>query len=306
MERRALRTLLSQGAAGGAVGTFLSTFIAIIYFTEYGFEIVLLFPFSLLVGMVMGTATGFVIWISQKVINQNLKVPSRIVISILFTIFLSVLFTVLLSATLQARAENPSGYRFLYHILFATPIGMLAGSRVRPWRLIARGINGGSMTRVLFKRGPIRISQTIKELGLTGLPLRVASLLALMVSCLLAAFYFSLLWWERASFKTFVDLTESLLATAYFGLTCAVSFTERRKLDVLIISALNVPWAIWMLKTDTPDPNPFALLLVTIFIICWLLFMTGMIGFPEKGSLQVEYGRTEIRFGKQQWVKETQ
>ena len=257
--------------------------------------------------MVGGAAAGFTIWIAQKVIDRNLRVLWRLIIATLFTEALSVLLIIFVLGTLEAEAENSFGQRFVFHILFATPIGMLAGSRVRPWRLLARGVNGGSMTRVLFRRGPIRITQPVTELGFTGLPLRAASLLALMISWLLVACSLTWLWWGWASLNTLEDLTEYGLVTAYFGLTVAVSFTERRKWDVLIIAVLlNVPWATWMLKTDQPEPNAFALLLVSIFVICWLLFVAGMIIFPQKGSLQVEYGRTEIRFGKPQWVRESQ
>ncbi|HKY26713.1 MAG TPA: hypothetical protein VJM12_02070 [Pyrinomonadaceae bacterium] len=307
MERRSIRTLLSQGAAGGACATFLCTlFLIAVAYPDEGLVWILVFPVSLAFGMVAGAAAGFAIWISQKVINRNLRVPSRILISTLFTLGLCVLF-ILSLGTIGAAAENSFGLRFVFHILFGTPIGMLAGSTVRPWRLIARGINGGSTTRVLFRRGPIRISQPIRELGFTGLPLRAASLFALMVSWLLVTCVLNSVWRGSASLNNLEVLTEFLLATAYFGLTVAVSFTERRKWGVLIIAVLlNVPWAIWMLKTDQPEPNAFALLLVSIFIISWLLFVTGMIVFPEKGSVQVELGHTEIRFGKQQWVRESQ
>lgn len=307
MGRRSIKTLLSQGAAGGVCGTFLLLCVMVLsYPNVYNYLPAVVLPFYLLVGAAIGTTAGAAIWALEGGVERNWRILSRVAISTLFKLPLFVLLSYI-----QKFDSKTLFYRSTAVVLFGLSILLLTSSNIRPWRLIALGTAEPLRLKMLFNRGPIRISRTIEELKdsfLTGLPLRAASLFALMASVLLAIASLSFFWWDQGSYQNIADLTNSLTAIAYFGATVGVSFAARSKLLVLVMAAVvNVPWAVWMLP-DGPNPHSFlATILVLFFLGLWLVFVTGIVISPvKKGELQVEYGHTEIRFGKQQWVKESQ
>ncbi|HET6892515.1 MAG TPA: hypothetical protein VFH31_15535, partial [Pyrinomonadaceae bacterium] len=230
---------------------------------------------------------------------------SRVAISTLFKV---PLFLLLSSA--QKFEQRTLFYRYAAVILFGLSILLFTSSNIRPWRLIARGTIEPLRLKVLFSRDSIRISRTTEELRhsfMAGLPLRTASLLGLMVSVLLAIVSLSFFWWDLWTYQGVQDVNERLVMVAYFGVTVGVSFGVRRKWLVLVMAAIvNVPWAVWMLPSGPSNDSAGATILVFCFFYLWLLFVTGIfLSQPKKGELQVEYGHNEIRFGKQQWVKES-
>lgn len=317
MERRSIQTLLSQGAAGGGCGAFLiNLFLVALYSNEYDFILVILFPIGLVISVATGAAAGFVIWISEKIIKRNLRVPSRIVVSFLSVLVLSLLQRILLFGSLEAEPGIPVGYLFVSHVVFAIPIGMLAASRVRPWRLISRGFDARPRRKVLFRKDSIRISRTIQELKfsfLTGLPLRVTSLLGLMLSLLATASFLSFFFvnwraedWELVSHLV-DDFIQCVFITVYFAATVLVSFTPLHPWRVLGMAfVLHVPLVAWIINNFGFEPlNNVWTFFTSVFIGLWLLFITGLFIPTNQGPLQVEHGHTEIRFGKQQWVKES-
>lgn len=308
MGRRSLKTLLSQSAAGGALGCFLMLCGKVVWHPSgYNFFVVLFFPIYLFYGALVGISAGTVIWVLQKLCKISLRLLFRVVIAVLFTtLVLAVLFGEGISIDQQSLIW------FIPGISLGLPIGMLTGSNVRPWRLIACGTAAPPKLKVLFSKGPIRISRTTEELGgsfLMGLPLRVASLVGLMVSLLLVACALSFLLWDDWWDGNPTKLIEPLFATAYFVATFCVSSTIRRK-SLLLTAALllNLPLFVWMVESQgrSTDIN-YVINIAGVFIGFWLLFVLGAVALPKnKGQLQVEYGHAEIRFGKQQWVKESQ
>ena len=308
MERRSIRTLLSQGAAGGACGTFLLLCVTVLsYPGTYNYLPAVFLPFYLLLGAGIGTAAGLLIWTLERGFERNWRILWRVAVSTLFK--LPVFF---LLSYAQKFEQKTVFYRYTAAILFGLAILFLTSSSIRPWRMIARGTSEPSRLKILFNKGPIRISRTIEELReaiLTGLPLRAFSLVALMISVLLAIGSVSFFWWGQWSYQTMQDLSDRLVLVAYFGTTVGVSFAARSKWFVLVMAAaINVSWTFWMLPHGAQTPGAAgATIVVSLFFYLWLLFVTGIfVTSVKKGELQVESGHTEIRFGKQQWVRESQ
>ena len=307
MKSRSGKTLLSQGAAGGACGAFLLLCVMVLsYPGAYNYLPAVILPFYLLLGAGIGTAAGVLIWVLESGVERNWRILSRVAVSTLFN--LPVFF--LLSYG-QKFEQKTVSYRYTAAVVFGLTILLFTSSNIRFWRMIARGATGPSRLKILFRRGPIRISREIEELRdavLTGLPLRAFSLFALMVSALLAIGSFSFFWWGQWSYQSMQDLTDRLGLIAYFGATVGVSFAARGKWLVLIMAAVvNVPWFVWMLPNGPTSDAAGATLVVSLFFYLWLLFVTGIFVTSVKtGELQVEYGHTEIRFGKPQWVRESQ
>ena len=307
MERRSIRTLLSQGAAGGACGTFFLLCVMVLsYPSFYNFLPAVLFPFYLVVGAAIGTIAGAVIWTLESGVERNWRILSRAAISTICKLPVFVLLS-----NIQKFDEKTLIYRYIAAIVFGLAILLFTSSNIRPWRMIARGIPAPLRLKILFSGGPIRISRTIEELKeavLTGLPLRAAGLFALLVSVLLVIGSSSFFWWDLWSNQTLQDLSDRLTLVAYFSATVGVSFAVRNKWIVLALAAaVNAPWFVWMLPHGPNSDAAGATILVSLFFYLWLLFVTGIFASSvKKGELQVEYGHIEIRFGKQQWVRESQ
>lgn len=305
MGRRSIKTLLSQGAAGGAWGCFLMICGLILAFPNANnFLWAFVLPICVVCGVGIGAGAGAAIWALEGGVERNWRILSRLAVSILFTIP----FFVLLS---YGQESHDRALLSAAASVFGLSILLFTSSNIRPWRLIARGTAEPLRLKILFSRGPIRISRTIEELGhslLAGLPLRASSLFALMVSLLLGANTLSFFWRDQWSYQSLQDLNEVLAATAYFGATVGVSFAARSKWVVLAMAAaINAPWAAWVLPDRQSIDTFLPTILVFFFFALWLLFVLGIVFSPvKKGELQVEYGHTEIRFGKQQWVKESQ
>src|SRR5262245_56007078 len=153
----------------------------------YNFLYLALLPFYLFVGTLNGFVAGSIIWLSKKLLRRNSTIL-RIEIGTFFSVILFIGWSLILIE--EPTIQRPLIYRFASVAACGLSIGLLTGSNIRPWRLIARGRTVAPRLKVLFSRDSIRISRTIEELRfsfLTGVPLRVASLVGLMVSLLLVA-----------------------------------------------------------------------------------------------------------------------
>lgn len=307
MKSRSVKTLLSQGAAGGVCGAFfLSCVMVLSYPSVYNYLPAVILPFYLVLGAGIGTAAGVLIWVLESGLERNWRLFSRAAISTIFKLPVFVLLSYI-----QKFDQKTLVYRYIAAIVFGLSILLFTSSNIRFWRMIARGTSERLKLKILFSRGPIRISRTIEEIRdavLTGLPLRAFSLFALMVSVLLCIGTFSFFWWQRSSYQTMADLTERLVLVAYFGATAGVSFVARSKWSALVSAAVvNISWAAWMLPNGPHSDAPGATIVVFLFSYLWLLYLTGIfVSSVKKGDLQVEYGHIEIRFGIPQWVRESQ
>lgn len=310
--RPSVLTFLSQGAAGGALGNYILAYVMGFFFPD--FVLVLFLPFYLVWGALIGTATGFVIWLLVRLVKRKFTVLVRLVISSLFTILFFVIIGELLG--LDAEIQDSALYRLSAQFAFPVPIGLLVGSRVQLWSVIARGAATLPKLQVLFNREPIRITRTIGALRfsyLMGLPLRAVSLFGLMASLLTTACFLFLFMEDLSDSETrnvIDELGEAfivcLVVTLYFAMSVYVSFNPGQKWAALGVAVfLHAPLTVWIITIPVSSFfHNFLVVLAAAFSGVWLLFLMGLFLPARKGPLQVEYGHTEIRFGKPLWVKE--
>lgn len=299
-----LLTMCSQGAAGGATAAFAFMLVVeLLLANGADFPLVVFFAAYLLFAALVGLIISLFLWIAGKILRRRLGIILRILLAVSFLSLFPIL-PALFDPT-GAEWSLVLGSLFFGSIV-GVPVGILPGSNIRPFRIIAYGFTPRrTATKVLFHSGPIRISR-LGEVSrfslLTGLPLRATSLLALMVSVLWLPFF--LRDWERSA--NFEDEMGAVIATVYFGLTVCISFATRSKLIALAMTVgVNALLGAWILDLKLPGMDTDILRGIAIVFICfWLLFVGGLLfDKPQGGELQVEYDPGESRFAKRQLAR---
>src|SRR5438477_12634867 len=105
MEQKSVGILISQAAAGGALGNFLLTF-GVILFTPnlYNFLLFGYFPIILALGAAVGIIAGIVIWFSQVMLKRSLGFLVRSTLAIISIIVVTTVWM------LVQKSINPDEY----------------------------------------------------------------------------------------------------------------------------------------------------------------------------------------------------
>src|SRR5882762_4265981 len=96
--------LLADGCLGGILGAYLLLFYPVLQHPNpYNFLFIPYLPVALLVGAIMGTLTGGVLWCSEQLFKRNLGVLLRVLIGAAAFSIAFVLLNAAVEGTLDGR-----------------------------------------------------------------------------------------------------------------------------------------------------------------------------------------------------------
>jgi len=308
-DRKGASTYLSQGAAGGACAAFVYLGVITAFSTSRdGYWLAMYFPFLAFLCGFFGTLAGLFIWFAAEILGRKPGILTRVTIATIIISLVPLLFSLMIVA--QNMPLEVLVGPLVFGLAIGIPVGIFTGTRIRPGHLIAYGIQAQpTAEEVVFSGGPIRISQQIDQMKfafLSGLMLRFVSLLGLMTSLIALGWAIPHLYRYLPDIYNAPEFTVPIITTCYFFATVYISYATLPKWLVLTLSvSVNALLSTWIdFTVDIQANYYFVVIAGSISIGIWLLFVIGRMWLEKKGPPLVEYGHTEIRFGKAQWVKE--
>ena len=248
--------LVSQGMAVSAIITFLIVLTYILLYPNngYNFFFVYLLPFYLAIAVVFGAIEGLIIWGFTRVAGRQLQPGVRTTIAVM-------VLGVLIGVYWWNIQPSPYGYRstttdffgvLTVSLIIGGLFGGIIGSRLQPWRELARGINSlPSWSRVLT--------------GITGVFLRVIVVWLLMESILALA----------CSLQNFHQPVFVMTALMLGHLIAAVVIVfTRLKFWLLLPLALLINFPAVVFLTDVlPADEPILQGIVVSYLGAWAAFL---------------------------------
>ena len=236
---------LSQGAAAGAVIAFL--FCLVFDKPPHSYLLVIL-PFFLVTGMIMGLFQGLVVWGWMRLAGQHLSWGYRVAMGVsTATMF------VLLWFLIWVPRLTDHLFPLAVYLSICVALSLAAGSKLQPWRELVRGAEA--------------MPQQWRSLtGTTGLLLRVAVVFFLMESILATTITL------RVDYPQF-DLTFALIALIHCVVAFVIVFARFRLWLLLPLALLvNVPMLLWLKEFGT-DSDVFLSYLVIVYLALWAAFL---------------------------------
>lgn len=216
---------LSQGVAAGAGIYFLVQLAIILSQPNNGYNVlyIILLPFVLVWGMVLGLFEGLVIWAGTKLAGHRLNAAARSALGIVVLLVLFGLLQVL------RNVEVSDSRVILIYLSTGVAYGLVTGSRLQPWRELVRGAQAiPAQSRLLT--------------GITGIVLRVI-----------------VVWWLMESILAFIctlqgnfnrkEVVIVSIALAHFAAASVIVFA-RMKFWLLLPLALLVNFPLAPLITE--------------------------------------------------------
>src|SRR6185295_4412257 len=209
-ERKTILTYLSQGAAGGMIGSFLvAVFIVALHPAGYySFLYLVVLPAQLAFGAIWGSITGGFAWLLAKLLKRRPGFAARSAIVFGITSLLSVAVSYWTS---ESTGEPDQQWSLLLVIglvcALDLPIVLMTGSRIRPGHLIFLGAG------LRNKRNNVGSWLAFP----VGALLRVASIFALFESVLVLVICISELGSEWLGPFVREHMPEVVLAVIYFA-----------------------------------------------------------------------------------------
>lgn len=276
---RSVTLFVLQTAVGGALGGYALLLGTALYFHQGSNSgLITLLPFVLFVGGVFGLLTGAVILVLEDLIEERLSTIARVIVTCVISILI---------VSGLAAFWNPVNWQLLKMTslpgaILGLPIGLLAGSRLRPWRTLLLGVHDPSGVEAYAASGATSLSSGISLVG--GFALRVVSVTGLLITPMVLAC--------RSSFQPTDDLMVTVFALYYFACTAYITCAVRNRSMIRIVgTALNalllVLAVLWdPIAAENGQPGPLMVAFLTLTFL-WVLFSRKATGLsqPKRGLL---------------------
>lgn len=272
-ETKKIRTFLSQGAVGCAIGYFtLMTGYAVVAPVNFNFLVGIAVPFIFVAGAVWGSLAGFLVWLAGKILQRKLNVLHRVLVIGLAMFCGSLGISYLINPT--GFYQLPVALVAVSSLLLYTPIVWLTGSKIRPGHLIFLGVGEH---RKQYNFGDWLAYPA-------GFLLRCASILGLFEVVLLFVLWVKSCWVDDLNYPTPEDLPAIVIALLYFFLSSYFSVVTPRKAYVLPTAILvNLPLLVLLgyLRQFTSGESQYVSFLLLTLIGLWAIYTIGRLIAPE-------------------------
>jgi hypothetical protein len=261
---RSVALFLLQTAAGGALGGYALLLGTALYFHQRSnLGLIITLPFVLFVGAVLGLFTGAFTLLVEDLIEEKLSAVARVIVTSMIAI---------LSVSGLAAFWNPVNWQLLKMtslpgVILGLPIGLLGGSRLRPWRTLLLGVDDPPRVEAYAASGPTSFLSAFSLIG--GFALRLASVTGLLITPIVLAC--------RSSFQPTDELMVTVFAVYYFACTAYITCAVRNRWMIGIVgTALNalllVLAVLWdPIAAENGQPGPLMVAFLTLTFL-WLLF----------------------------------
>lgn len=275
---------LSQAAVGGAIGSYALLVGVTAYYLEKtpNPDLAITVPFVLIIGALGGLIIGAFTLVFENLIEEKLsRGPRTIVANVTASLIFFGLAAIEYSADWQLLKLT-----ILPGAIVALPIGLVAGSKLRPGRVILLGAEKPAGVEELNASKIPPVLDCISLLG--GFALRIISVTGFLMATMLFVCY------ERFQIPTAADeMMVTVFGIYYFGCTaCIACFGRHRWLIAVAGTSLNVLLLVLALLWDpiaaeSGQPGP---LMIAFFVLAflWMLFAgTHLWGAPAKRSTRL-------------------
>src|SRR2546425_623509 len=212
---KSIARFLSQAAVGGALGGYALAIGSAIYYDQnnYHLQVLITLPFILAGGAVLGLLTGALTLVVENLIEEKLSALPRVIVT--GAIAVLIIFGI-------AAFWNSANWQLLKILVvpgavLGLPVGLVAGSKLRPWRLLLLGVDKPPGAEADAVSGATSLSYGFALIG--GFALRLVSAMGVLMAVMVLA----------CSWK--LQQTDELLVTIfsiyYFGCTAYVSCKVR-------------------------------------------------------------------------------
>jgi hypothetical protein len=272
---------LSQAAVGGAIGSYALLIGATVYYLDKTPNpwMVITVPFVLIIGALLGLIIGGFTLVLENLIEENLSPGPRVIVA-------NVIGS-LIAFGLAAIERTANWQLFKLTIIpgaiVGLPIGLVAGSKLRPGRILLLGADKSTRVEPLNGSRAPSVLDCISLLG--GFALRIVSVTGFLMATMLFVSY------ER--FQKPDEMMVTVFGIYYFGCTaCIACFSRHRWLIAVAGTSLNILLLVLALFWDpiaveSGQPGP---LMTAFFVLAflWVLFAgTHLWGAPAKRSARL-------------------
>jgi hypothetical protein len=259
VQRPGLATFIAQAAIGSFCGTFAVMLgrILFVYHSYNGYFIFYL-PFLMGLGLATGLVAGFLIWAATKEADGQLLTITRSLIGVLVTAlaWFALWYFLLTEGNISLEAQV---WLLLGVAVSGVSIGVMTGSRLRPWRELVRG--GETKTTALKILA-----------GLIGLVLR-SVVVFLFLSSLIVAISMTQLYFldhEQAYKYVRLEMVCYLLLLGHFSIGVVILFARMRFWSLVLLTVISsgpVVATLWLPGLNPPQE------VVIGYLGVWALFL---------------------------------
>ena len=253
-----LATFVAQAVIGSFCGSFLVLLarILLVYHSDNGFFLYFL-PFLMGLGLVTGAVAGFLIWAASKEADGPLLGITRSLIGVLV---MAVAWFALWYFLLKDQIATEHNLWLLSGVIFSgLSIGLVTGSRLRPWRELVRG-------------GETKPTELKILAGLSGLVLR-SVVVFLFLSTLIVAIALTQLYLlepQQAYEYLQPDMVCYLLLLGHFATGVVALFARMRSYLLVLLTMIST--ALMVLAILVPPLNPPDELVIG-YLGAWAMFL---------------------------------
>ena len=270
---KSVALFLSQAAVGGALGGYaLLVGIALYqYRNPYNFLLIIGLPFWLVGGAVLGLVTGALTLLFENLIEERLSAQARVIVTsaiATLTIFGLAVFRDSASWQLLKTSSLPGG-------IMGFPIGLVAGSRLRPWRVLLLGVDKPPGKEADAVSGATSILYGFSLIG--GFALRLVSASGFLIGVLVLACC--------SSFLETDEVMVTIYSIYYFACTAYIACFVRHRWAIgaagtFLNTLLLLLALLWDPGAAAGQPGP---LMIAFFVLAflWMLFAGGHVA-PRK------------------------
>jgi len=256
---------LSQGAAVGAMLSFLCPVIGMLSHPENGYNFLLAayLPVFMGIGILYGVCEGIMIWACTYLAGHRLNLVVRSVIGAVIFVVITFVHGFLFAEPSPYAQKEVSLTDYLFSIGcyagFGLVFGLATGSKFRPFYELLRGRTD---------------ERWLVMNGLTGLFLRVVVTFSLMESVLI------LILNLQGNFDR-KKFTFSVIAVSHFFAAVVIVFA-RMPFRLLLPLAIVINFPIVALIADVLKPEDVENRTLTIsYLVLWAGFLSCRVGVPQ-------------------------
>jgi hypothetical protein len=274
---KSVARFLSQAAVGGALGGYavLVGNALYQYRNPYNFWLIIGLPFWLVGGAVLGLATGALTLLFENLIEEKLSAQTRVIVtSAIATLIFFGLDTFRDSASWQLlkTASLPGG-------ILGLPIGLVAGSRLRLWRVLLLGVDKPPGDEADAVSGATSILYGFSLIG--GFALRLVSASGFLIGVLVLACC--------SNFQQTDQVMVTIFSVYYFACTAYIACMVRHRWAIaaagtFLNTLLLLLALLWdPVAAEAGQPGP---LMIAFFVLAflWMLFAGGHVA-PRKRAV---------------------
>lgn len=277
-EEKKLRTFLSQGAVGGALGYFLLSFGFAAQPGMFTGVLLVFLPIILVFGGAWGAFNALFLWFAEVLFGRKLNFVLRAVVAggVAAVLGVGLFYLQPESRTDYWTVSEILGIAFVIYL----PIVLMTGTQVRPGHLIFLGAG---------ERGPRRnVGNWIA--GPAGFLLRAVSILGFLQALMMVALWSAASSVDRVDYGSREDLPAIAIAVFYFFLSAYFSIATPRKAFVVPTAILvNLPLIgllSYVMQAAT-DEAAYLSYLLLVPICLWAVYTLGRLIAPEMPRLLV-------------------